>query len=144
MILLTKDLSNTDLVRKQYIRYKYNIRLLLLYYYLFLHLNTIILCIGVTKKSNVVYIELFNDGDGDADGIPHLGSTNIPLDSKFTIDSYKEKAGTIYPVDMHIIKIDYRNTFSRVLQGPLYRMVRDTFRVKGTLVLINYEVMHLF
>ena len=27
MILLTKDLSNTDLVRKQYIRYKYNIRL---------------------------------------------------------------------------------------------------------------------
>ena len=34
---------------------------------------------------------------------------------------------------MHIIKIDYRNTFSRGLQGPLYRMVRDTFRVKGTL-----------
>ena len=111
---------------------------------MFLHLNTIILCIGVTKKSNVVYIELFNDGDGDADGIPHLGSTNIPLDAKFTIDSYKEKAGTIYPVDMHIIKIDYRNTFSRVLQGPLYRMVRDAFGVKGTLVLINYEVMHLF
>ena len=27
MILLTKDQSNTDLVRKQYIRYKYNIRL---------------------------------------------------------------------------------------------------------------------
>ena len=25
MILLTKDLSNTDLVRKQYIRYKYKI-----------------------------------------------------------------------------------------------------------------------
>ena len=45
---------------------------------------------------------------------------------------------------MHIIKIDYRNTFSRVLQGPLYRMVRDAFRVKGTLVLITHEVMHLF
>ena len=95
--------------------------------------NTTILCIGVTKKSNVVYIELFNDGDGDGDGIPHLGPSNIPLDLKFTIDSYNEKAGKIYPVDMHIIKIDYRNTFSRGLQGPLYRMVRDTFRVKGTL-----------
>ena len=66
----------------------------------------------------------------------------MPLDSKITIDSYKEKAGTIYPVDMHIIKIDYRNTFSRVLQGPIYSMVRDAFGVKGILVLINYDVMH--
>ena len=88
----------------------------------------------MTKKSNVVYIELFNDGDGDGDGNPHLGPTNIPLDSKLTIDSYKEKAGNIYPLYMHIIKIDYRNTFSRALQGPLYRMARDAFRVKGTLV----------
>ena len=99
-----------------------------------MYLSTIILCIGVTKKSNVVYIELFNDGDGDGDGIPHLGPSNIPLDLKFTIDSYNEKAGKIYTVDMHIIKIDYRNTFSRGLQGPLYRMVRDASRVKGSLV----------